>query len=415
MVNYFTYDYPEPGAEHPFSITTEASVCPWNSKHRLVRIGLKGKSVPTENLPPSNLVFLIDVSGSMRSRLDLVKSALKLLVSQLREQDRISIVVYAGAAGLVLPSTPGNDKKKILKTLDKLEAGGSTAGGAGINLAYETAKENASESSNNRVILATDGDFNVGVSSQSDLHDLIEKKREEGVFLTVLGFGMGNYKDANMELLADKGNGNYAYIDSLLEAKKVLVSEMGGTLFTIAKDVKIQIEFNPAKVKSYRLIGYENRVLKDRDFEDDKKDAGEIGAGHTVTALYELIPKTPEDGGDKRALKYVETKLKSTASESDEIMNVKLRYKAPDGDKSKLITQPVVDSHVPLEKTSDDFRFASAVAEFGLLIRDSPQKGNADFDKLTARARSAKGVDKEGYRSEFISLVALARSYASGK
>lgn len=410
LINYFTYDYPEPDGAHPFSVTTEVSVCPWNETNKLVRIGLKGRSIPLDSAPPSNLVFLIDVSGSMYSRLPLVKSALKLLVGQLRKQDRIAIVAYAGASGLVLPSTPGNHKAKIIETLDRLTAGGSTAGGAGITLAYEVALENRLETGNNRVILATDGDFNVGPASQADLHRLIEQKRDQGVYLTVLGFGMGNLKDATMELLADKGNGNYSYIDSLLEAKKVLVNEMGGTLITIAKDVKIQAEFNPAKVKSYRLIGYENRLLRDEDFEDDTRDAGEIGAGHVVTAFYEMTPTSSEMNDPESSLKYTETTVKESAFKTNEIMTIKLRYKFPDEAESRLIIHPVIDRNVALPDASDDFKFASAVAEFGLLVRGSKYKAKASYDSVLERAQMARGQDSEGYRSEFIQLAGAAKS-----
>ena len=290
MINYFSYDYPQPKENEPFSVTTEVAACPWNKDHQLVLIGLQGRNVETANLPPSNLVFLLDVSGSMQDtdKLPLIKSAFRLLVDQLRPQDRVSIVVYAGSSGLVLDSTPGDQKQVILQAIDSLNAGGTTAGGEGIKLAYEIAKKNLMKDGNNRVILATDGDFNVGVSSDGDLIRMIEEKRNDGIFLTILGFGMGNYKDAKMEQLADKGNGTIAYIDNLLEAKKVFVSGLSGTLLTIAKDVKIQVEFNPTKIKAYRLIGYENRMLKKEDFNDDKKDAGEIGAGHSVTALYEI-------------------------------------------------------------------------------------------------------------------------------
>lgn len=410
LINYFSYGYPEPAGEHPCSVTTEIATCPWNAKHRLVRIGLKGKSVSMENLPPSNLVFLLDVSGSMSSRLNLVKSALRLLVQDLRAQDRISIVVYAGSAGLVLPPTSGANKAEILRALDGLEAGGSTAGGEGIHLAYRKAKESFLESGNNRIILATDGDFNVGPSSQSELLQIIEEKRKEGIFLTVLGFGMGNYKDAKMELLANKGNGAYAYIDSLSEARKVLVKEVGGTLLTIGKDVKIQVEFNPAKVESYRLIGYENRLLKDEDFKDDKKDAGEIGAGHTVTALYEIVPRTSEEDLSKRSLTFTETRVKPEAMESDEVLKVSLRYKEPKEMKSKLLVHSVLDKKHASEPISDDLRFAAAVAELGLLLRESPLKGDATYENVIENARKAKGGDTEGYRAEFINLVETANS-----
>ncbi|MFC1834040.1 von Willebrand factor type A domain-containing protein [Thermodesulfobacteriota bacterium] len=415
LINYFSYAYPEPEDEHPFSVTSEVSSCPWNHKHRLARIGLKGKSVSMENLPPSNLVFLVDVSGSMTSRLDLVKSALRLLTQNLREQDRISIVVYAGSAGLILPPTSGNAKAKIFGALDKLKAGRSTAGGEGIQLAYKTAKENLLESGNNRVILATDGDFNVGPSSRSELLQLIQEQRKEGIFLTMLGFGMGNYKDAKVELVADKGNGLYAYIDSLPEARKVLVKEIAGMLLTIAKDVKIQVEFNPAKVESYRLIGYENRALKDEDFKDDKKDAGEIGAGHTVTALYEIVPQTTPLDADKRSLTFSETKIKPEALKSKEILKVSLRYKEPKEMKSKLLVRSVVNEE-RLSDISDDLRFAAAVVEFGLLLRDSPHKGDAAYENVIKVAQGARGVDKEGYRADFIKLVEAVKALVkSGK
>jgi len=383
----------------------------------LVLIGLQGKKIPTENLPPSNIVFLIDVSGSMDEpmKLPLVKTSMKMLVDQLREQDKIALVVYAGAAGLVLPSTSGADKTKIKDAIDKLDAGGSTAGGAGIKLAYKIAKENFAKNGNNRVILCTDGDFNIGASSDDDMERLIEEERKSGVFLTVLGYGMGNYKDNKMEKLADKGNGNHAYIDGMSEAKKVLVNEFGGTLFTIAKDVKLQIEFNPAKVQGYRLIGYENRMLNKEDFNNDKKDAGELGSGHTVTALYEVIPV-----GVKSSFLEKVDKLKyqknddplSKSSHTDEIMTVKFRYKAPDEDISKLIEHPVMDQQITIAKTSDNFRFAASVAEFGMLLRNSEFKSDASFDDVVRMARKARGKDEEGYRSEFVRLVENAQSLA---
>ncbi len=413
MINYFDYDYAQPKGDDPFSITTEISNAPWNTKHKLVHIGLQGKNIAKDNLPPSNLVFLIDVSGSMsdENKLPLLKSSFKLLVEQLREQDRVAIVVYAGAAGLVLPSTSGSDKKKIIGALENLQAGGSTAGGEGIRLAYEIAKENFKKGGNNRVILATDGDFNVGESSNEAMEKLIESKRNDGVFLTTLGFGMGNYKDSKMEVLADKGNGNYMYIDSILEAQKALVNEFGGTLFTIAKDVKLQIEFNPAKVKSYRLIGYENRMLKSEDFNNDKKDAGELGSGHSVTALYEVIPVGVESSFDLvDALKYQPVKkqepVQVTKSDfNDEILTVKFRYKKPDGDVSKLIVHPLVDEHVSIEKTSDNFRWSAAVAAFGMILRDSEYVKNYSTAEAIKLAHSAKGKDVEGYRIEFINLM----------
>jgi len=415
MVNYFHYEYPQPAGEDPFSINTEISSAPWNEKHKLVLIGLQGKKIPTDKLPPSNLVFLIDVSGSMSdaNKLPLLKSSFKLLVQQLREQDHVAIVVYAGAAGLVLPSTSGADKKKIIEALDHLEAGGSTAGGAGIRLAYQMAKENFNKEGNNRVILATDGDFNIGESSNGAMERLIEEKRQGGVFLTVMGFGMGNYKDSKMETLADKGNGNYLYIDSILEAQKALVNEFGGTLFTIAKDVKLQIEFNPAKVQAYRLIGYENRMLKSEDFNNDKKDAGELGSGHTVTALYEIIPMGVESKFFKvDELKYQTSRIDVKASKTDELMTVKFRYKKPDGEASKLMVHPLIDTHHSIEKTSDNFRWAASVASFGMLLRQSEFLNGFSEDGVLRLAQSAKGEDKDGYRAEFISLVKADRLVA---
>ncbi|WP_299824718.1 von Willebrand factor type A domain-containing protein [uncultured Pontibacter sp.] len=410
MINYFSYDYPQPTADAPFAVTTELSECPWNKENQLLHIGLQGKNISTENLSASNLVFLIDVSGSMMSpdKLPLVKSGFKLLVDQLRPQDRVSIVVYAGAAGLVLPSTSGNDKPKIMAAIENLEAGGSTAGGAGINLAYKVAQDSFVKGGNNRVILASDGDFNVGVSSDSELQRLIEEKRESGVYLTVLGFGSGNLKDSRMEQLANKGNGNYAYVDNILEAKKIFVNEFGGTLFTIAKDVKLQLEFNPAKVKSYRLIGYENRALADEEFNDDKKDAGDMGAGHTVTALYEIVPvgsRASTRAGDVDPLKYQKNELDPKAKATNEILTLKLRYKNPDGAESKLITTTVTDKAVAAGKTSDNFRFSAAVAACGMLLRDSKFKGSASYQMVLELAQGARGKDEEGYRVEFINLV----------
>lgn len=408
MVNYFDYDYKQPTNDDPFSIYTEISNAPWNEKHKLVHIGLQGKKIPTENLPAANIVFLIDVSGSMEApnKLPLLKASFKMLVEQLREQDRVAIVVYAGAAGLVLPSTPGNEKKTIIEALDNLQAGGSTAGGAGIELAYAVAQQNFKKGGNNRVVLATDGDFNVGESSNGGMERLIEKKRENGVFLTVLGFGMGNYKDSKMEILADKGNGNYAYIDNILEAQKVLVNEFGGTMFTIAKDVKIQVEFNPEKVQAYRLIGYENRVLRNEDFNNDKKDAGELGSGHTVTALYEIIPVGVNSDFYKiDELKYQKVKTTHIASNSKEIMTIKLRYKKPDEEISKLIVHPLLDGNVAGSQTSDDFRWSAAVAAFGMLLRHSEYVKAYTYDQVITLAQNARGNDKEGYRAEFINLV----------
>lgn len=410
LINYFHYNYPQPKGDAPFSINTEIADCPWNKENKLVMIGLQGKRIPVDNLPPGNIVFLIDVSGSMQdeNKLPLVKSSIKLLIEQLREEDKVSMVVYAGQAGLVLPSTSGAQKQKIRDAVDRLEAGGSTAGGAGIQLAYKVAKENFIKKGNNRVILCTDGDFNVGLSSDASLVQLIEKERESGVFLTVLGYGMGNYKDNKMQQLADKGNGNHAYIDNINEARKVLVNEFGGTLFTIAKDVKLQIEFNPAKVQAYRLVGYENRLLNKEDFNNDKKDAGDIGSGHTVTALYELIPVGVESDfiEDVDALKYSKSS-KSSPGKNDELMNIKFRYKKPDGDKSMLIEHAVEEERVA--KTSDNFRFVAAVAEFGMLLNNSEFKQGSSFENARKLANGAIGNDEEGYRKEFIELIGKAR------
>jgi len=408
LINYFEYDYPQPVGDVPFSVNTEVATAPWNAKHKIVQIGLQGKKVSFDNVPPSNLVFLIDVSGSMDSpeRLPLVKQGLRLLINQLSNKDRVAIVVYAGASGLVLPST--NNKGEILNALNNLEAGGSTNGGAGIQLAYKTALDNFIQGGNNRVILATDGDFNVGLASDKELVSLIENKRKSGVFLSVLGFGSGNLNDSMMEKLADKGNGNYAYIDSVEEAKKALGEQVAGTLYTIAKDVKIQVEFNPAKVAGYRLIGYENRLLADRDFTDDKKDAGEIGAGHSVTALYEIVPAGEKVENDDIELKY--SKIESSNTEfNDEMMTVKLRYKKPDANESKLLTMGVLDKNNTINAASENLRFASAVAEFGLLLRDSRYKGTASFAHINNLAGNSIGEDLQSYRGEFLSLVEKAR------
>jgi Ca-activated chloride channel family protein len=420
MVNYFSYDYAQPTGDAPFAIHTEIAEAPWNRKHKLVMIGMQGKKIPVGNLPASNLVFLIDVSGSMSSpnKLPLVKASLKMLVDQLRENDHVSIVVYAGAAGVVLQPTSGEEKIKIKDAIDKLESGGSTAGGEGIRLAYKLARENFAKEGNNRVILCTDGDFNIGESSDDAMERLIEQERKSGVFLTVLGYGMGNYKDNKMQKLADKGNGNHAYIDGISEARKVLVSEFGGTLFTIAKDVKLQIEFNPAKVQAYRLIGYENRLLAKEDFNDDTKDAGELGSGHTVTALYEVIPVGVKSSflRDVDKLKYQqEPERLSRTTQTDEIMTVKFRYKAPDGDVSKLIEHPLRDQELKLNATSANFRFAAAVAEFGMLLRNSAFVSEASFDQVIELARKARGNDEEGYRAEFIRLVENAGALAATK
>jgi Ca-activated chloride channel family protein len=402
MINYFDYNYPQPKGEDPIAIVTEMIDCPWKKGHKLLQVGMQAKEISAENLPASNLVFLIDVSGSMmtENKLPLVKSSLKLLVNKLREEDRVSIVVYAGSAGLVLSPTSGSDKETIYASLDRLQAGGSTAGGAGIELAYKTANENFMRGGNNRVILATDGDFNVGASGDNELEDLIVKQRNKGIYLTCLGYGMGNYKDSKMEVLADKGNGNYAYIDNVQEANKTLVKEFGGTIFTVAKDVKAQIEFNPKYVKSYRLVGYENRVLNAEDFKDDKKDAGEMGSGHTVTILYEIIPASSNDeAGDD--LKYQQ----STVTGSSEFATIKFRYKRPNADKSKEMVHVISPNTKRIDLASDNVRFASSVAMFGMLLKDSKYKGIGTYDMALALARSAKGKDKEGYRAEYIKLV----------
>ena len=409
MINYFNYNYNQPTGEHPFAIYHEIAACPWNKENLLLHIGLQGKKIETENLPASNLVFLLDVSGSMSSqnKLPLLKKAFKLLVNQLRSEDKVAIVVYAGSSGLVLPSTNGNKKETILNSLNKLNAGGSTAGASGLKLAYKVARKNFIDGGNNRIILATDGDFNIGTSSNAEMERLIEKERENGVFISVLGFGMGNYKDDKMEIIADKGNGNYSYIDNILEAKKVLVNEFGGTLFTIAKDVKIQIEFNPAIVEEYRLIGYENRMLNKEDFENDKKDAGELGSGHNVTALYEIkLAKTNQKGQN---LKYQNTELNATALSKNEIATVKFRYKNPDERKSILMTEEIPMKVVSDNTLSENYRFSAAVAGFGLLLRDSQHKGKCNYKMLIDLAQNSKGKDEEGYRSEFIRLMKLAK------
>jgi Ca-activated chloride channel homolog len=407
FINYFPYEYQQPRGDVPFSILPEVASCPWNPEHKLVRIALKGREVSHENVPASNIVFLLDVSGSMGDpdKLPLLKQALIMLTEQLRAQDKVSIVVYAGAAGLVLPPTSGNDKTTIMNALNRLESGGSTAGGQGIELAYATAKQNFMKEGNNRVILATDGDFNVGVSDNGGLEELIVRKRAEGVFLSVLGFGEGNLQDSKMELLADKGNGNYNYIDGEGEAKKVLVTEFGGTLLTIAKDVKIQVEFNPANVASYRLIGYENRKLKNEDFANDKIDAGELGAGHTVTALYEVVPANGANGSSD--LKYQQGVVTNPAY-AKELLTVKLRYKEPNGAVSKLIEQTLKDDGRNITQTSNDFRWAVAVAAYGLILRESAYKGTATLEQVVSLAKTAVGADKEGYRREFIDLVTKA-------
>jgi Ca-activated chloride channel family protein len=416
LINYFPFDYPAPEADAPCSVNLELSSAPWNADHRLLRVGVQAKRVDTARLPPQNLVFLLDVSGSMAepNKLPLLERSLVTLVDNLREQDSVAIVVYAGASGLVLPPTSGADKGRILSALEGLDAGGSTNGGEGIELAYSVAQRMAAPGEINRVILATDGDFNVGVSSQSELVRLIEQKRKGGVFLSVLGFGMGNYKDSTLELLADKGNGNYAYIDSLSEAKKVLVAQAGGTFMTLAKDVKIQIEFNPSKVGGYRLIGYDNRRLAAEDFNDDAKDAGELGAGHSVTALYELIPPgAPIPSTKVDALKY-QLVSGTTGAHGEELATFKLRYKAPSSERSELLQQTVLDRPRPLAETSDSFRFAAAVATFGMALKGSADRGNATFALARSLAHGALGSDAQGYRRELIGLVERADALQRG-
>lgn len=421
MINYFDYEYATPKGNDPFAINYEMSECPWNPDSKIIMIGLQGKQIDYSEAAASNLVFLIDVSGSMSAsnKLPLVISSLNSLVSNLNERDKVAIVVYAGAAGEVLPSTTCNNKSAISAALNKLQAGGSTAGGAGINLAYDIATKNLIPGGNNRVILCTDGDFNTGSSSDAEMTRLIEEKREKGIFITVCGFGMGNYKDSKMETIADNGNGAYYYIDSEKEAKKVFTTDMRGTLFTIAKDVKIQVEFNPALVEEYRLVGYENRQLKNEDFENDKKDAGELGAGHRVTAMYEvklrksnyqpsgIKTETPSDD-----LKYQSTAIKNEAYNTDEIMTLKLRYKTPEGTTSMLIEKSLYKNVIPFASTSENYRLACAVAEFGLLLRDSEFKGDATYDEVIKLANSSIGKDVNGYRSEFIELVKTFNGFA---
>lgn len=408
MVNFFKYDYPQPQGDRPFTVNTDYTDCPWNKDSKLLRIGLQGKVIPTDNLPASNLVFLIDVSGSMQAanKLPLLKESLKVLTAQLREEDRVSIVVYAGAAGLVLAPTSGKDKKRIIAALDKLEAGGSTAGGAGIELAYQTAQEHFIKGGNNRLVLATDGDFNVGSHRNSDMEKLIEEKRKSGVFLTVLGYGMGNYKDSKMEILADKGNGNYAYIDNMQEANRFLGKEFKGSMFAIAKDVKIQIEFNPEFVQSYRLIGYENRKLRPEDFTNDEIDAGELGSGHTVTALYEIIPKGVNSPyfTEKTNLKYTKQEV-NTGAFPNELALVKFRYKEPDGSVSQELSRVVSPQAVPLEKAAEDLKFASAVAWFGMILRDSKYIGNKSVKAVHQLASQGMSKDPDGYKAEFLRLT----------
>ncbi|HEX8560608.1 MAG TPA: VWA domain-containing protein, partial [Pyrinomonadaceae bacterium] len=412
LVNYFTYDYPQPADAAPFSVTAEVADCPWNPAHRLVHIGLQGRKVARENLPPANLVFLVDVSGSMGApdKLPLVKSSLLRLAEQLRPGDRVAVVTYAGSSGVALDSTPGARAGDIAAAVARLEAGGSTNGGSGIRLAYRVAEENFIRGGVNRVILATDGDFNVGVTSDEELVRLIEEKRRGGVFLSVLGFGTGNLNDSMMEKLADKGNGNYAYIDTEAEAERALVEQAAGTLATIARDVKIQVEFNPRLVAGYRLVGYENRLLAVRDFNDDRKDAGEVGAGHSVTALYEVVPagqRVENPGVDE--LKYSRPVEVARGAGGGELLTVKLRYKEPDGDASRPLNVGVPDRLASYRNASENFRFAAAVAEFGMLLRDSRYKGQSSYDGAAELARAALGADLRGHRAEFVRLVETAK------
>ncbi|MBT2556464.1 von Willebrand factor type A domain-containing protein [Hymenobacter sp. ISL-91] len=410
MLNYFQYDYPQPAATaaEPFRIITEQAQCPWNPQHQLVQVALQARKVATDKLPPANLVFLVDVSGSMQGpdRLGLVQQGLKLLVQQLRPQDKVALVVYAGAAGTVLPPTAGSEKATILRAINNLSAGGSTAGGAGLRLAYDVARQNFNQQGNNRVIICSDGDFNVGEQSDQAMERLIVQQRESGVFLTVLGVGRGNYQDKKMELLADKGNGNYAYLDNLDEARRVLVSQFGGTLFTLAQDVKLQVEFNPARVREYRLVGYENRLLAAEDFNNDRKDAGELGSGHTVTALYEIVPVGAPATVD--ALKYQPAPATAPALASAELLTVKLRYKEPRGTTSRLLALPLTGVARPLAEASENLRFAAAVAQFGLLLRQSEHRGSATYAATARLADGARRFDPEGYRAELVRLVRLA-------
>jgi len=415
LVNYFTYDYPSPEGDTPFSVVAEVSACPWNDSHGLVHVGIQGKKMAREEIPPCNLVFLVDASGSMSApnKLPLLKTSLGMLVNKMRNDDRIAVVLYAGTSGVALESTPVSERSYIAEAIRRIRAQGSTNAGEGINLAYQIAQENFIDGGVNRVILATDGDFNVGVTSQGELTRLIEQKRQTGISLSILGLGMGNLKDSMLEKLSNVGNGNYAYIDNLSEARKALVTELAGSLATIAKDVKIQVEFNPAYIKSYRLIGYENRLLRDEDFNDDSKDAGEIGAGHTVTALYEIAPMGNSFNTHKvDPLRYQSDRQLKHAAESEEILFLKIRYKRPQGETSELMTTPL---HLPELRTipSPDFQFSAAVATFGMLLRGSPESGNASFELVKSLATNATQYDPHGYRKEFLDLVEVAHSLTS--
>ncbi|WP_166335085.1 YfbK domain-containing protein [Sphingobacterium chungjuense] len=414
MINYFTYDLSGPTNGDPVRVVTELTQAPWNTQHQLLRVALKAKDIPSEKLPAANFVFLIDVSGSMSSsnKLPLVKSSYKMLVDQLRDEDRVAIVTYAGSAVVALESTSGKEKRKIKDILDALQASGSTAGGAGMTKAYQIARAHFAKAGNNRIIMATDGDFNVGESSDEEMEKLIAKERNDGIYISILGYGMGNYKDSKLEMLANKGHGNYAYIDNISEARKAIVTEFGASLFTVAKDVKIQVEFNPHFVQSYRLVGYEHNLLEAEDFNNDEKLGGDMGVGHTVTALYEIIPQGVKSNFDGAVddLKYQEnTKPKSTINKK-ELATVKFRYKEPDGEVSKLVTHVVNPKVTALAQTSQDLRFATAVAELGMLIRNSDYKQQANFDQLIARAKESRGKDEEGYRAEFVRLAQDARA-----
>ncbi|MCL2334983.1 MAG: VWA domain-containing protein [Endomicrobia bacterium] len=407
FINYFNYSYPQPQGSDPVSMNFEYTDSPWNKGLKLVKIGIKAKDIEKANLPPNNLVFLIDVSGSMQAenRLPLVKKSLKMLVNELRPKDRVSIVTYASGVNVALSGAKGSDKEKILNIIDNLQASGGTSGSAGLSAAYETAKKNFIKKGNNRIILATDGDFNIGPSSESELENQITAARDSGVFLSVLGFGMGNYKDSKVQTLANKGNGNYAYINDLFEARKTLVKEFGATLFTVAKDVKLQVEFNPAVVAAYRLVGYEKRALNAQDFNDDKKDAGEIGAGHTVTVIYEIVPA----GVKSKYMPNVETlKYAKAASDNNDVLTLKLRYKEPNSDTSKLMEKQLKqEEYVPFDKMSDDMRFAASVAQFGQILKDSQYKGDMTIDEVISTAKKAKGADDEGYRADFIKAAEM--------
>ena len=415
LINYFDYQYPQPDGDHPFSVSSELAACPWNDRHRLARIGIKAKDVKAEHRPPSNLVFLLDVSGSMDhvNKLPLLIQGMKLLARQLNAQDRVAIVVYAGSSGLVLDSVSGDRQKEILDALSRLSAGGSTNGGAGIQLAYRLAMDKFIRNGTNRVILCTDGDFNVGTTNTGDLVRLAETHAADGVYLSVLGFGIGNHNDAMLEEISNKANGNYAFIDNMTEAKKVLVEELSGTIHTVAKDVKIQVEFNPTRVAAYRLIGYENRLLADRDFNDDKKDAGEIGAGHTVTALYEIVPveiDSPLATSSVSDLKYQSRRTTTEAAGGDESFTVNLRYKRPDADDSELLAYGVMDEGLEFAEASSDFKFATSVAMFGMILRNSKHRGASNFDSVLEIAPKNQQPSNDPYRSEFVQLVGLAKS-----